>query len=143
MSNTKEDYSSCTRLIWHRRDLRLHDNELYSNLELLGSHHEDSGCNDEHGTKRCVSLFIFDKKYFERQPSTVKGSGYDTVWCGPHASRALIEAVTVLRRNLNKIGGELIVREGRKMMSIKSGLVMFARKRFCSETFFLICRGSR
>ena len=116
MSNETKN-NEVRRLVWHRRDLRLHDNEIYSNLVSntkngggLEKGHDEG--EENHKVIKCISLFIFDKQYFEPQPSIIKGSGYDTVWCGPHASQALIEAVTVLRTNLQNIGGELIVRQG-------------------------------
>ena len=88
------------RLVWHRRDLRLHDNFLYQGLNG-----EDS-C-----TKKCVSLYIFDvKEYLTPQPSTCCPERYDSVLCGPHSARACIEAVEALRMSLHAIGGELLVR---------------------------------
>ena len=74
-NNNKSGRMNRCRLIWHRRDLRLHDNELYSNLD------------------RCVSLFVFDPQYFKPTKSCIDGD-FETVWCGPHAAQALIEAVT-------------------------------------------------
>mmetsp|Transcript_19764 Transcript_19764/g.44874 ORF Transcript_19764/g.44874 Transcript_19764/m.44874 type:complete len:590 (-) Transcript_19764:131-1900(-) len=99
MSSISHNKQSKIRLIWHRRDLRLHDNELYSNL-------------DENTAS--VSLFVFDNKYFEPQPSMIKREKdcYQTVWCGPHAAHALIEAVQSLRNAIRSIGGELLVRVG-------------------------------
>ena len=122
MSKTKKEVR---RLVWHRRDLRLHDNELYSNLVLNTNHKSmEKGQVEEkendNNLIKCISLFVFDRQYFEPQPSVIKGSGYDTVWCGPHASQALIEAVTVLRTNLQSIGGELIVRQGQYDIGIEN-----------------------
>ena len=96
------------RLIWHRRDLRLHDNELYINLDENVSNSDTAAIR----TTKVVSLYIFDDQYFKPTSSTIKGSGYDTIWCGPHATQAIIEAVTVLRNNLQSIGGELVIRRG-------------------------------
>ena len=92
-NNNKSGRMNRCRLIWHRRDLRLHDNELYSNLD------------------RCVSLFVFDPQYFKPTKSCIDGD-FETVWCGPHAAQALIEAVTSLRESIRSIGGELLVRSG-------------------------------
>ena len=47
----KESSSSRVRLIWNIRDLRLHDNDLYSNLTDADGFDVPS-----------VSLFVFDKK---------------------------------------------------------------------------------
>jgi len=97
------------RLIWHRRDLRLHDNELYSNI------------NDYYdGSTVVISLYVFDEHYFQPRPSCVNSSSSSSnnnnnnkiVWCGPHAAQATIEAVTCLRESLRSIGGELLVRIG-------------------------------
>ncbi len=119
-----------SRLIWHRgRDLRLRDNEMYSFPDLHKNHQEllhhhqipkkTNRVGDSHENTQQVaggkpptttSLFIFDKKYFHPQPSAVHP--YQTVWYGPHAARAMIEAVTNLRQELQSIGGELLVRYG-------------------------------
>ena len=96
----RHDHQDAVRLIWHRQDLRLHDNELYSVNE------------DDVNTTSIISLFIFDDHYFRPQPSIVKGSDYDTIWHGPYYLLALVEAVKSLREHLNSIGGELIVRIG-------------------------------
>lgn len=85
-------------LIWHRRDLRLHDNDIYSTIiekEDLAS----------------VSLFIFDEKYFQPQPSHVN-KDFQCLWSGPFYTQAMIEAVTHLRDKIRGLGGELIVRVG-------------------------------
>ena len=99
-SSSTRDSSKRTakvRLIWHRRDLRLNDNELYSNL-----HCDDS--NGSHENIASVSLFVFDPQYFEPKPSLVnkagKSDGYQTCWCGPYAAQALIEAVSCLRNRI-------------------------------------------
>lgn len=89
--------------------MRLGDNELYSDLF----------CDDAAGVKgvetvTSVSLFVFDSKFFQPQPSLVGTSedAYQTIWCGPHAAQALIEAVNSLREDIKSIGGELLVRTG-------------------------------
>lgn len=95
-----KEKDSGVRLVWHRRDLRLHDNFLYQGL---------SGRYD--CTKKCVSLYIFDVKgYFTPQPSTCCPERYDSVFCGPHFARVCIEAVEALRASLHAIDGELLVR---------------------------------
>ncbi|KAL3939540.1 MAG: hypothetical protein SGBAC_005750 [Bacillariaceae sp.] len=101
------------RLIWHRRDLRLHDNALYS-IDANGPKRceGDTECEFSSSSIECISLFIFDAKYFQPQPSLACPKEYDTLWCGPHAAQATIEAVHSLRRKLRAIGGELLVRIG-------------------------------
>ena len=91
------------RLIWHRRDLRLHDNALYSNLH-------DSGASAS--CPSCLSLFVIDTRNFAPLPSTVLPTKWDAVRVGPHAARYLLQALSDLRTNLRSIGGELIIRIG-------------------------------
>ncbi len=74
LAMSKED-SEVRRLVWHRRDLRLHDNELYSMIDPAGG--KDGIVST---IPRTVSLFIFDNQYFEQKSSMVKGSGYKTIW---------------------------------------------------------------
>lgn len=89
---------SRVRLVWHRRDLRLHDNAVYSNLI-------------EKQTE-VVSVYVFDDMDFQPRPSTALPQEWDAVTVGPHAGRILIEAVQELRESLRNIGGELLVRQG-------------------------------
>lgn len=88
------------RLVWHRRDLRLTDNPLYSKLQ------------DSVSSTSVVSLYVFDESNFEPRPSTCLESEWNAVTVGPHAARLLVEAVTELRANIEKLGGKLIVRIG-------------------------------
>ena len=86
------------RLIWHRRDLRIHDNELY-----------------QAGKQTIYSLFIFDPSdYSPRSSGIDDGSGNKllNVIHGPHYTRRLLLAVLSLRRKLQSLGGNLIVRQG-------------------------------
>ncbi len=105
-----------SRLIWHRgRDLRLQDNEMYNFPDLHKHQLQIPNENNNENTQvtanpTTTSLFIFDKKYFHPQKSSVHP--YQTVWCGPHAARTMIEAVTNLRHELHSIGGEMLVRYG-------------------------------
>lgn len=93
------------RLVWHRRDLRVQDNELYH------FHHRST---EDEEKEECISLYVFDSHYFHPQPSIScpDDADYKTVWCGPFAAQTLIEAVTSLRSKLRSIGGELLVRTG-------------------------------
>ena len=82
-----------SRLVWHRRDLRLHDNELYTQAS------------------RIYSLFIFDPDEFSPRPTHIQ-NGAQSVTHGPHFSRHLLHAVTSLRNSLEKLGGTLLIRHG-------------------------------
>jgi deoxyribodipyrimidine photo-lyase len=110
------------RLVWHRRDLRLHDNELYADDH---DYTQDSNCfySDPsqpcHATRKIknsslkiISLFVFDNHYFQPQPSSMERSHFHTIWYGPHYTNALIDAVYSLRNSIRLIGGELLVRMG-------------------------------
>jgi len=119
-SESSNAYSRSTsepiRLIWHRHDLRLHDNELYSDLNNEIDNPVQVSKSIENvvitqSSTRCVSLFVFDTTYFKPRPS-IASAFYDTVWTGPHAARVLIDAVSDLRNNLASIGGKLLVRVG-------------------------------
>lgn len=86
------------RLVWHRRDLRLHDNDLYANLEETGT--------------QVLSLFVFDDADFHPMPSTSRPRDWASVRVGPHSGRILNESLADLRRSLRHRGGELLVRVG-------------------------------
>jgi len=90
------------RLIWHRRDLRIRDNELYQT-------------NEE--TKKIYSIFIFDPKDFNPRSTGISndnevGEQLYGVTNGPHFTSRLLHAVHSLRRNLQSMGGDLLVRTG-------------------------------
>jgi deoxyribodipyrimidine photo-lyase len=88
------------RLVWHRRDLRLLDNPLYSELT-----------NNSNNTS-LLSVYVFDESFFAPRPSTCNPQKWDAVTNGPHASRLLIQAVRELRKSIREMGGELLVRVG-------------------------------
>jgi len=95
--------SSSSRLVWHRRDLRLADNELYSNQKTI------------------YSVYIFDPSdYSTRQTgiSDGKGGQLQSLNHGPHFTRRLIDAVHSLRRSLRSLGGDLIIRTGNPLQII-------------------------
>ncbi len=96
--------SSSSRLVWHRRDLRLADNELYhSNQQTI------------------YSVYIFDPSdYSARQTGISDGKGGQLKsWNhGPHFTRRLIDAVHSLRRTLRALGGDLIIRTGNPLQII-------------------------
>lgn len=85
-----------TRLVWHRRDLRLHDNALYENVME---------------NTNVVAVYIFNEVDFQPRKSTVRNDWW-TVNTGPFAARLEIEAVKQMRGSIRRIGGELIVRMG-------------------------------
>jgi len=103
--NTIPSASSEVRLIWHRRDLRLHDNWLYTDLEQSVNESGDP-------TKEVVSLYVFDDKDFQPRPSTCRPNEWDAINVGPHAARILLHSVKDLRRSLRSIGGELLISKG-------------------------------
>jgi len=91
------------RLIWHRRDLRLCDNELYSTTS--------TDENDRDTTVQIVPLYVINPDDFSPRPCSGENS-WSTVSVGPHASRALIEALKDLRASLKSLGGDLLIRTG-------------------------------
>lgn len=92
-----------SRLVWHRRDLRLADNELYRNAN------------------RIYSVFVFESTdYSPRQTGIPDDDGgqLQSVSHGPHFSRRLIDAVHSLKSNLQSLGGDLIVRTGNPLQIV-------------------------
>ena len=95
---------SSSRLVWHRRDLRLADNELYH-------------CNKE----AIYSIYIFDPSDYSTRPTGIsdgKGGQLQSLNHGPHFVRRLLDAVSSLRRSLRSLGGNLIVRVGNPLQII-------------------------
>ena len=95
-----------TRLLWHRRDLRLSDNELY--------HITDS-------IKNVYSVFVFDPSDYAPRPTGIsdeKGCQLHSINHGPHFSRRLVDAVRSLKSNLQLLGGDLIIRTGNPLQII-------------------------
>lgn len=92
-----------SRLVWHRRDLRLSDNEIY------------------HKTHKVYSVFIFDPSDYVPRSTGIhdeSGGQLQSVNHGPHFTRRLIDAVHTLRNNLRSLGGDLIVRMGNPLQII-------------------------
>ena len=98
---TNKPISMIRRLVWHRRDLRIRDNELYQT-------------NEE--AKKIYSIFIFDPKDYNPRKTGIsnddKSEQLYGVTNGPHFTSRLLHAVHSLRRNLQSMGGDLIVRSG-------------------------------
>jgi len=89
------------RLIWHRRDLRIRDNELYQTNEEV---------------KKIYSIFIFDPQDFHPRSTGIsnddKSEQLYGVTNGPHFTSRLLHAVHSMRHKLQSMGGDLIVRSG-------------------------------
>mmetsp|Transcript_64642 Transcript_64642/g.127799 ORF Transcript_64642/g.127799 Transcript_64642/m.127799 type:complete len:600 (+) Transcript_64642:51-1850(+) len=84
-------------LIWHRRDLRLHDNELYAKVALRNT--------------RIIPFYALDPEDFAPTASCTKE--HPVVRVGPFAARFLLESLQALRQALRALGSDLIVRHGR------------------------------
>lgn len=82
-----------TALLWFRTDLRIHDNEA---LSLAISQSDD-----------ILPVYVFDVRDFEESTSF----GFKKT--GVHRARFLLESVIDLKKQLQKIGSDLIVRVGR------------------------------
>jgi hypothetical protein len=85
-------------VLWHRRDLRLHDNPLYSDLGP--------------GRAFVIPIYIFDELQFQRRPCAAEDGRWDVAPTGPHQARFLVESVADLRASLRRRGSELLVRTG-------------------------------
>jgi deoxyribodipyrimidine photo-lyase len=97
-SHKRQSLFMSRRLIWHRRDLRIRDNELYH-------------CE---GAAEISSLFVFDPSDYSPRPTGIISAGEQLrcVTHGPHLARRLRDAVLSLRQSLRDLGGELILRVG-------------------------------
>jgi len=83
--------SEKTILVWFRNDLRIHDNEIL--LEAVRK------------ADKVLPVYIFDPFYFTKNAS-------GNTKTGNLRARFLLESVADLRRNLQNIGGELLIRVG-------------------------------
>jgi len=101
------------RLIWHRRDLRLHDNILY-HPKHMSSFKTDNDEDDTAATTRIASVFILDPKDFQPRKTTTTGQSeaWDIVATGPHSCRIMIESLHDLRLSLRNRGSDLWIRQG-------------------------------
>lgn len=80
-----------TALVWFRNDLRIHDHEPL--LKALKNHD-------------CIlPFYCFENKYFGKT-----AFGFEKT--GAHRAQFLLESVTDLRQNLQKLGSNLILRKG-------------------------------
>jgi deoxyribodipyrimidine photo-lyase len=83
--------SEKTILVWFRNDLRIHDNEIL--LEAARK------------ADKILPVYCFDPYYFSTNPSGNSKTG-------SLRARFLLESVADLRKNLQNIGGELLIRIG-------------------------------
>src|SRR6202012_4706860 len=83
--------SEKTILVWFRNDLRVHDNEILFEATRKAD--------------KILPVYIFDPYYF-------KTTGAGSSKTGNIRARFLLESVADLRQNLQKLGGELIIRTG-------------------------------
>ncbi|RYU94020.1 DASH family cryptochrome [Emticicia agri] len=77
-------------IFWFRNDLRLHDNEAFLEASKAGT---------------VIPVYVFDTRYFEKNFLGLKRTGV-------FRTKFLLETVEDLRKNLQKLGSDLIVRTG-------------------------------
>lgn len=84
--------SGKTILVWFRKDLRIHDNEILTEAVRKGD--------------RIVPVYCFDPRQFET-------TSFQTRKTGLIRTRFLLESVANLRRSFLQAGGDLIIRLGK------------------------------
>ncbi|SDM74705.1 deoxyribodipyrimidine photo-lyase [Daejeonella rubra] len=84
--------SGKTILVWFRKDLRIHDNEILTEAVRRGD--------------RIIPVYCFDPRQFELTP-------FNTYKTGLIRARFLLESVSDLRRSFQDAGGDLIIRVGK------------------------------
>ena len=100
-------------LVWHRRDLRLEDNALYS-FDNHQSNNNKLNNDDNDDVQEVRSLYVLDPQEFIPRRTAFDHSLW-SVTRGPHASRLLLEALTNLRQQLRlqSVGScDLLIRRG-------------------------------
>ena len=100
-------------IIWHRRDLRLHDNELYTRALA----EQELGCT---GCTHILPLLPIDASQLEPVPSCVPGATHSVARMGPHSARFLLQSAADLRASLRAAGMDLHVRLGRPDKAVPS-----------------------
>ena len=80
-----------TAIVWFRKELRIHDNESLS--KALKIH------------KQIIPFYCFEETEFGKT-----AFGFEKT--GSHRTQFLIESVENLRKNLQKLGSELVIRKG-------------------------------
>lgn len=84
--------SGKTILVWFRKDLRIHDNEILSEAVRKG--------------ETLVPVYCFDPRQFETTSFQTQKTGYVR-------AKFLIECVADLRHSLQKLGADLVIRTGK------------------------------
>ena len=84
--------SGKTILVWFRKDLRIHDNEILTEAARKGD--------------IVVPVYFFDPRMFET-------TSFHTRKTGAIRAKFLIECVADLQRSLQKLGADLIIRTGK------------------------------
>lgn len=84
--------TSRTILVWFRNDLRIHDNEILIEATLKSS--------------EIVPVYIFDPRYYS-------DTAYGTKKTGKLRTQFIIESVADLKHSFNKLGGDLLVLQGK------------------------------
>lgn len=84
--------SGKTILVWFRKDLRIHDNEILAEAVRKGDF--------------VVPVYCFDPRHFET-------TSFQTRKTGAIRARFLIECVADLQKSLQKLGADLIIRTGK------------------------------
>ncbi|SKB82913.1 DASH family cryptochrome [Daejeonella lutea] len=84
--------SGKTILVWFRKDLRIHDNEILTEAVRKGD--------------TVVPVYCFDPRQFET-------TSFQTQKTGAIRARFLIECVADLQQSLQKLGADLIIRKGK------------------------------
>jgi deoxyribodipyrimidine photo-lyase len=84
--------SGKTILVWFRKDLRIHDNEILAEAVRKGD--------------TVIPVYCFDPRQFET-------TSFQTLKTGLIRARFILESVADLKRSLQKMGGDLILRIGR------------------------------
>lgn len=98
MTSPQSQQSKSSRiLLWYRGDLRLHDHEAFNAILDQGSHP--------------FPCYIFDSRQWGETPL-----GFPKI--GPHRAKFLLETVADLRRSLQQLGSDLILRRGSPEMMI-------------------------
>ncbi len=80
-------------IVWFRQDLRLHDNEALITAYRMA--------------EEVIPIYIFDERVFLGE------TRFGFPKTGRHRAQFILESVTDLRQNIQKLGGNLLVRIGR------------------------------
>jgi deoxyribodipyrimidine photo-lyase len=80
-------------IVWFRQDLRIHDNEALTSALRMA--------------EEVIPIYIFDERIFKGETSF----GFPKT--GIHRTKFILECVTDLRENIQKLGGQLLVRIGK------------------------------